>query len=51
MLIIVHLGKNLLMLIILEIGTYPKSPEFKVGDRVEIFKYKNFFSKGYTKNW
>ena len=39
------------MLIILEIGTYPKSPEFKVGDRVEIFKYKNFFTKGYTKNW
>ena len=33
------------MLIILEIGTYPKSPEFKVGDRVKISKYKNFLVK------
>ena len=29
----------------LEIGTYPKSPEFKVGDRVKISKYKNFLVK------
>ena len=25
--------------------------KFKVGDRVRITKYKNIFSKGYTKNW
>ena len=25
--------------------------KFKVNDRVRITKYKNIFSKGYTKNW
>ena len=25
--------------------------EFKVGHRVRISKYKNFFAKGYTQNW
>ena len=29
----------------------PKSPKFKVGNRVRITKYKNIFSKGYTENW
>ena len=27
-----------------------KAPKFKVSDRVRIAKYKNIFSKGYTKN-
>ena len=26
-------------------------PNFKVGDRVRILKYKNIFAKGYTPNW
>ena len=34
-----------------EIGTNPKAPKFKVGDRVKITKYKNIFSKGYSENW
>ena len=34
-----------------EIETDHESPKFKVGDRVAITKYKNIFSKGYTKNW
>ena len=29
----------------------PKAPKFKVKDRVRITKYKNIFSKVYTKNW
>ena len=28
-----------------------KDPEFKVGNHVEISKYKNIFAKGYTQNW
>ena len=28
-----------------------KDPKFKVGDHVRIFKYKNIFAKGYTRNW
>ena len=28
-----------------------KDPKFKVGDRVRISKYKNFFAKGYMPNW
>ena len=28
-----------------------KGPKFKVGDHVRISKYKNIFSKGYTRNW
>ena len=28
-----------------------KGPEFKVGDHVRIYKYKNIFAKGYTPNW
>ena len=28
-----------------------KAPKFKASDRVRITKYKNIFSKGYTKNW
>ena len=34
-----------------KIETNPKSPKFKVNDRVRITKYKNIFSKGYTENW
>ena len=33
-----------------EIDTSQKAPKFKVGDRAKITKYKNIFSKGYTKN-
>ena len=33
------------------IETNYNAPEFKVNDRVRITKYKNIFSKGYTKNW
>ena len=28
-----------------------KDPNFKVGDRVRISKYKNIFAKGYMPNW
>ena len=31
--------------------TNPKASKFKNGDRVRITKYKNIFSKVYTKNW
>ena len=31
--------------------TNPKALKFKVNCRVKITKYKNVFSKGYTKNW
>ena len=34
-----------------EIETNSKAPKFKIKDRVRITKYKNIFSKGYTKNW
>ena len=34
-----------------ELKSSDKAPKFKVGDRVRITKYKNIFSKGYTKNW
>ena len=34
-----------------DIGTNPKSTKFRIGDKVRITKYKNTFSKGYTKNW
>ena len=34
-----------------KIETNSKAPKFKVNDRVRITKYKNIFSKGYTKNW
>ena len=30
--------------------TNPKSPKFRVGDRVRITKHRNIFSKGYTQN-
>ena len=28
-----------------------KNRKFKIGDHVKISKYKNIFTKGYTKNW
>ena len=28
-----------------------KAPKIKMNDRVRITKYKNIFSKSYTKNW
>ena len=31
--------------------TNEKDPKFKVGDNVQISKYKNIFAKGYTPNW
>ena len=34
-----------------EIRTTPKASKFKVIDRVRISKYKNVFSKVYSKNW
>ena len=34
-----------------ETETNPKSPKFKVNDRVRITKYKNIFSEVYTNNW
>ena len=34
-----------------KIETNSKSTKFKVDDRFRITKYKNIFSKGYTKNW
>ena len=34
-----------------KIETNHKAPKFKVNDRVRITKYKNIFSKGYTKYW
>ena len=33
-----------------KIETNPKAPKFKAGDRVRITKYKNIWSKGYTKS-
>ena len=33
------------------IDANPKAPKFKFNDRVRITKYKNIFSKDYTKNW
>ena len=32
------------------IQTNPKASKFKVSNEVRITKYKNIFSKGYTKN-
>ena len=34
-----------------EIESSHKAPKCKVGDRVKTTKYKNIFSKVYTKNW
>ena len=34
-----------------EIESSQKPTTFEIGDRVRIAKYKNIFSKGYTKNW
>ena len=31
--------------------TNKKNPNFKVGDKVIISRYKNSFAKGYTRNW
>ena len=33
------------------IETNTTAPKFEVNDRVRITKYKNIFSKGYTKTW
>ena len=43
MLIILHLLKN--------IEVNPKTPKFKVCNRVRITKYKNTITKGNTKHW
>ena len=34
-----------------KIETNSKVPKFKVNDRARITKYRNIFSKDYTKNW
>ena len=34
-----------------KIETNPKALKFKINDRVRSTKYKNIFSKVYTKNW
>ena len=34
-----------------EIQSSHKAPKFKAGNRVRVTKYKNIFSKCYTKNW
>ena len=34
-----------------DVKTNPKASKFKFGDRVGITKFKNIFSKGFTKNW
>ena len=34
-----------------KIETNHNAPKFKANDRVRITKYRNIFSKGYTKNW
>ena len=34
-----------------DIDANDKDPQFKVGDRVRISKYKNIFAKGYTPSW
>ena len=34
-----------------KIETNPKSPKFKVNDRVKTTQCKNIFSTGYTENW
>ena len=51
---IVLLKKNLLMLIISalaeEIESIYIAPKSELGGRARITKYKNIFSKGYTKN-
>ena len=36
---------------VLTVETNAEAPKFKVDDGVRITKYKNIFSKGYTKNW
>ena len=28
-----------------------REPQFKVGDRVRIYRYKRTFEKGYKSNW
>ena len=42
---------NTLTALTKKIETNPKTPKFKVNDRVRINKYKNVFSTGYTENW
>ena len=34
-----------------EVATNPKSLELKVDDRFRTTKYRNIFSRAYTKNW
>ena len=41
----------MVLIILLLLKTNPKAFELKFGDRVGITKFKNIFSKGFTKNW
>ena len=34
-----------------KLETTLKAPKFKVNNKVRVTKYKDSFSKGYTKNW
>ena len=36
---------------IVKIVSIHQAPKFEIGDKVKVTKYKNFFNKGYTKNW
>ena len=40
-----------ILLLLKQIETNSKALKFKVNERVRITKYKNIFSKGYTRNW
>ena len=40
-----------MIILLREIESNHKFPKFQVGDTVRITKYKNIFSKSYTKNW
>ena len=45
-----HIGKKPIDALSKEIELRDKAPEFKVGDRVRLTKYKNIFTKSYTAN-
>ena len=40
-----------ILLLLKQSETNSKALKFKVNERVRITKYKNIFSKGYTRNW
>ena len=42
---------KIIHILILIKKVHAKALKFKVGDRVRISKYKNFFAEDYTPNW